>query len=480
MEVPSNKVDGFRWLIEELGFQLIKLQRGQKIPVRQEKGWPEREEKRSFEAVGLDRNDNAGILTGRLSGIIVLDIDHSELFPKKFEVPDTFTVKTAKGYHHYYKLPEDGKDYRCRAKGASGFDIRADGGYIVAPWSRHPDGITYTIVNAVEIADAPQWLLDLSEATSTGTKKEPATYSVSKPVNFNPHSMNLGILEERVPEGKRSDQIWRVLHKLVEQGCEDEDIIYIFESYPEGIGEKYREKGGSRVSWLQGQLDKVRKEHADLFSELVEAKDQGAVDQLAEGIVKTIGGTKTQEESIRAFVNLLIAMYEGSVKGWYAIPIPVGGGKTQTLLHFIEWLYRNDKHNTFSISVAFEKIEEIDRAARWLKDRGVPDTFFQPVHSEVPNFEDVLKRLPDVPVVLHTHQRLTGSSYIQDCFKFKGATRKLLVYDESMLNALIHSESSSDISSKLSSVYLQMFEIVFLSCEPFTSRLRHTKGLAFC
>ena len=37
------------------------------------------------------------------------------------------------------------------------------------------------------------------------------------------------------------------------------------------------------------------------------------------------------------------------------------------------------------------------------------------------------------------------------------------------------SEGGADVAS----VYLHKFEIVFLSCEPLTSRLRHTKGLAF-
>ncbi len=457
MEVPKFKLEGFQWLVDELGLQLIKLRVGKKIPVGAEKGWASRTEQRSFKDVKLTRNDNAGVLTGRISGIIVLDIDDATLFPPEYQIPDTFTVKTAKGFHHYYKLPDDGKSYGNRAIGSSGFDIRTDGGYVVAPWSRHPDGITYTISNDSEIIDAPQWLLELAESTATpkaaSALKIPVPIEITQPEGFKFPHVNKQVIKEKIPKGKRSEQIWRVLHVLVELGCQDEDILYIFETHPEGIGEKYIGKGASRVYWLQDQLDKVRKEHEGRYAEPVEAKDQAAVETLTLDIVSTLRGygvsvTEAHEQSVRGFVNLLIAMYEGSATGWYAISIPVGGGKTQTLLHFIKYLYEHDKKISFPISVAFEKIKEIESAAEWLMDKGVPEDFFQVVHHKVPDVN--MENLPNVPVILHTHQKLSGSSYLDDYFKYDGKIRKLLIYDESMLNALVHSESTSDISSKLS------------------------------
>ncbi len=72
---PRNRLDGYQWLIKTKGFELIKLLRGQKVPVRQEKGWADRTEHRPFEEIKFNRNDNAGVLTGRISGIIVLDIE---------------------------------------------------------------------------------------------------------------------------------------------------------------------------------------------------------------------------------------------------------------------------------------------------------------------------------------------------------------------------------------------------------------------
>ena len=78
---------------------------------------------------------NVGIPCGPLNGVLLLDIDDSEKFAKNnYEIPDTFTVKTGRGeYHHYFKYPSDGADYRNRSFKPMGFDIRGNGGQVVAP-----------------------------------------------------------------------------------------------------------------------------------------------------------------------------------------------------------------------------------------------------------------------------------------------------------------------------------------------------------
>lgn len=145
MTLPKNRLDGYRWLIEVKDLQLVKLRVKSKVPVGAEKGWASRTRKRSYTDMKFNRNHNAGVLTGPISGIIVLDIDNDKLFPSDYEIPDTFTVQTQKGYHHYFSLPNDGKKYGCRAVSGEGFDIRGEGGYVVAPWSLHPEGITYSL-----------------------------------------------------------------------------------------------------------------------------------------------------------------------------------------------------------------------------------------------------------------------------------------------------------------------------------------------
>jgi len=91
---------------------------------------------------------NIGIATGAVSGIVVIDIDgpgglamlkqlESELGP----LPSTPTVKTARGWHRYFKSPASGPAIPCSA--GDGLDVRGDGGYVVAPPSLHASGHVY-------------------------------------------------------------------------------------------------------------------------------------------------------------------------------------------------------------------------------------------------------------------------------------------------------------------------------------------------
>ncbi|MDQ3687726.1 MAG: bifunctional DNA primase/polymerase [Acidobacteriota bacterium] len=71
---------------------------------------------------------------------------------------DTFTVKTGdNGRHFYFRLPEGVEVHR--AKLAPGIDIKAEGGYLVAPPSIHPNGNRYEVEKNTYIAEAPPWLV---------------------------------------------------------------------------------------------------------------------------------------------------------------------------------------------------------------------------------------------------------------------------------------------------------------------------------
>jgi hypothetical protein len=102
---------------------------------------------------------NVGIATGESSGLIVLDIDpRSGGSTDGLDVPATLTARTGGGGNHYvYSAPgaRRGRKYR------PGVDIKADGGYIVAPPSSHPLGGAYAWVDpSVPVAPAPAWLLE--------------------------------------------------------------------------------------------------------------------------------------------------------------------------------------------------------------------------------------------------------------------------------------------------------------------------------
>ena len=89
---------------------------------------------------------NVGIVTGSVSRLVVVDCDS----PAAAEYwiadhPQTpLRVNTGGGgQHFYYQLP-DGATISNRVKmGGLTIDLRAEGGYVVAPPSRHPNGNLY-------------------------------------------------------------------------------------------------------------------------------------------------------------------------------------------------------------------------------------------------------------------------------------------------------------------------------------------------
>lgn len=115
------------------------------------------------------RDANAGIATGQASGVWVLDIDGdagraslAELEAEHGPLPRTLTVRTARGFHLYWRVPE-GVSVRNGAGIRDGLDVRGDGGYVVAPGSRHPSGALYEWAEpGADAVDAPAWLLELA------------------------------------------------------------------------------------------------------------------------------------------------------------------------------------------------------------------------------------------------------------------------------------------------------------------------------
>jgi hypothetical protein len=118
-----------------------------------------------IEAWWLEHPDaNVGLATGR--GVDVLDVDGPEgeatlaaLIAKRWPLPETVKVKTARGRHLYFLAA----GWPCSASRKLGpkLDTRGRGGYVVLPPSVHPDGAVYSWSGANVCAAAPAWLTQL-------------------------------------------------------------------------------------------------------------------------------------------------------------------------------------------------------------------------------------------------------------------------------------------------------------------------------
>lgn len=118
-------------------------------------------------------NANVGIATGRISDIVVVDIDKKNdglTSLKKLErrygpMPVTPKVYSGGGgIHFYFKSP--GFEVRGRRGMLPGVDVQADGGRINAPPSNHKLRTTYVWddrmnLDSVPFALLPRWLLTM-------------------------------------------------------------------------------------------------------------------------------------------------------------------------------------------------------------------------------------------------------------------------------------------------------------------------------
>ncbi|OGS32965.1 MAG: hypothetical protein A2218_10285 [Elusimicrobia bacterium RIFOXYA2_FULL_53_38] len=113
---------------------------------------------------------NIGIATGEISGIVVVDVDVKkeakglESFQTLEGMGTTLTATTPSGGWHFYYTAKG--PLRCRNGLLSGIDIKADGGYVVAPGSVI-DGKPYEWIEAeAHLAVLPDTITALMTKTS--------------------------------------------------------------------------------------------------------------------------------------------------------------------------------------------------------------------------------------------------------------------------------------------------------------------------
>ena len=162
-----------------LGYSVIPIEQGGKKPLVK---WAQYQNRRASEEevrqwYTKDPDAGVAIVSGPISGIVVVDVDGKKgmdslkslgLDDAKLRTP---TVKTGKGFHMYFKHPGH-RVNNSAGKIMPGIDIRGDGGYVVAPPSRHQNGQQYDWIRefelgAIPLADLPPAFLGSSEGVQT-------------------------------------------------------------------------------------------------------------------------------------------------------------------------------------------------------------------------------------------------------------------------------------------------------------------------
>jgi len=170
----------------------------------------QRYQQEAMSAEEIEERDwpGVGIVTGRVSGLIILDADSAAATEALHGQghPPTPTVRTARGVHVYLAHP--GGELPTRIGLGDGMDLKGDGGYVVAPPSKHPTGATYEWLIPPEeaaLAEPPEWLLEQLRRRRR-----------------NGHAPQAG---ERISNGQRNVTLTRMAGAMRRQGMDGEEIL---------------------------------------------------------------------------------------------------------------------------------------------------------------------------------------------------------------------------------------------------------------
>ena len=156
---------------------------------------------------------NVGIATGRVSGIIVLNVDRKHgvdgvVSAAELELPDTLVIRTPSGgYHLFFKAPPAAIVPR-RIGVKPGLDVLGEGGYVVAAGS-WVDGAVYEIVKNRPIVECPEILVNLALRSDGKNGAAPAD----------------PLLGVKVAIGARNQYLTRIAGKLRHIGFSAEELI---------------------------------------------------------------------------------------------------------------------------------------------------------------------------------------------------------------------------------------------------------------
>jgi hypothetical protein len=192
------------------GINILAAPERQKAPAGSWKRWQQERMTERFVIDSFSHGPrNYFAVLGVVSGFLVLDTDSEtgELFWRQAGIGDlmdqTACARTGKGYHFWWRLPED--CVAAKSSKGDGWDLQGDGKGVICPPSIHPSGKPYVWIRPLENAlPAPGVLLD-----APGGSRGVGPGAASKG-HEGPKSTLVGLLSAPPGEGGRNDWLTRV------------------------------------------------------------------------------------------------------------------------------------------------------------------------------------------------------------------------------------------------------------------------------
>lgn len=174
---------------------------------------------------------NIAIITGKVSGITVVDCDSNDAAGKFRSIykGETPTVKTPRGTHYYFKYAE-GVRNTVKVAGLD-LDVRGDGGYVIAPPSINGEGVGYRWLK--EIGSFALDSFDFNSFNARAREGDVRNLSdltkPDKPLHF-------------LTLGTRDNDLFHVGNCLIKGGCEPDKALQVLEILANSCNPPFPEK----------------------------------------------------------------------------------------------------------------------------------------------------------------------------------------------------------------------------------------------
>lgn len=266
----------------DAGFSIIPVKKDKKPLLNEWKTFQQRkptvdEVNEWFDSPNLS---GIGIVTGKISNLVVVDTEKDAAL-KNIELGKTLVAHSGGGgKHFYYKHPGHKVSNKARIKEL--IDIRGDGGYIIAPPSKHLSGKNYTWETNFDIEllkPLPKWV---TEDANCPTSKTPITLKIKKGRRNDQAARQIGIFLKNKPQIQWEEFVWPMFEKWNQDNCDPPLKLNELRSIYDSISERELEnettkKGETKASllYMAFQEKDVEAFHDQYKEAFVYIKDEG-------------------------------------------------------------------------------------------------------------------------------------------------------------------------------------------------------------
>jgi len=227
----------------EMGFSVIPVKRSDKKPYL--KSWKEYQKRLPTEEE-IERwwmlwpNANIAIITGKVSGIIIVDADGPVGIQWMADNLQKTTVynQTYKGVHGVYKNPQNAV-IKNMVRLAPEVDIRGEGGYFISPPSVHQSGHVYKWVFLLDgWADLPEY----QPPSSIGKSDKKKTGNLNIDLSRIASKLDTNKIEAGIPQGERDNLLFREACRLRGKNLTLEEAWLLLKSFADRCDPPFTEK----------------------------------------------------------------------------------------------------------------------------------------------------------------------------------------------------------------------------------------------